>query len=259
MASRDEIVAFLDDTLHVAAVKGDDGACNGLQVQGVPEVRRVGLAVDACMEAYERAVAADCQMLVTHHGMIWGGLKSITGRMYEHVSFLMRHGLNLYGSHLPLDMHPELGNNAQLAKLLGLGDVAPFGEYRGEVIGFSGTLPQPASPKELARRLGDAIGGKPVVLEFGPATVRRVGIISGGAADDVTQAARAGLDAYITGEPAHCTFQLTRELHANMICLGHYSSETLGVRAVGQRLTERFGVENVFLDIAAPDAGWTGH
>jgi len=253
MASRDEIVSFLDDLLRTAAVKEE---CNGLQVQGVAAVRRVGLAVDACLEAYERAAAADCQMLVVHHKLIWGGgIKSITGRMYEHVNFLIRHGLNLYGSHLPLDMHPELGNNAQLAKLLTLDDVAPFGEHHGEVIGFSGTLPQPASPKELARRLGEALGGSPVVLEFGPPQVRRVGIVSGGAADMVEQACRAGLDAYVTGEPAHFAYQLSRELRANVIYLGHYHSETPGVRAVGERLTERFGVECVFLDIGAPNAG----
>jgi len=260
MISRDEIVTYLNNTLGLAATKGDDGPCNGLQVQGVSEVRRIGLAVDACLEAYERAVAAGCQMLVVHHKLIWGsGVTSITERMHEHVSFLMRHGLNLYGSHLPLDMHPELGNNAQLAKLLGLGEAAPFGEYHGETIGFSGTLPQPLSPRELARRLGDALGGRPVVLEFGPAAICRVGIVSGGAADMLDQAVRAGLDAYITGEPMHFTYQLARELHANVIYLGHYHSETLGVRAVGQRLTERFGVENVFLDIAVPDTTWSIH
>jgi len=255
MAPRDEIVKFLDDTLRTAAVK--EKACNGLQVQGVGEVRRVGLAVDACLEAYERAVAAGCEMVVAHHGLLWGDAQPITGRLYEHVSFLVRHGLSLYGSHLPLDMHPELGNNAQLAKLMGLNEVAPFGEYHGEVIGFSGTLPAPASTKELARRLGDALGCKPVVLEFGPEQVRRVAVVSGGAADMVEQAARAGLDAYVTGEPVHFAYQLSRELRTNVIYLGHYQSETLGVRALGRRLTERFGVENVFLNITAPDAGWS--
>ena len=255
MAHRDKIVGFLNDTLRTAAVK--EKACNGLQVQGVADVRRVGLAVDACLEAYERAVAADCQMLLVHHGLLWGEAMPITGRLYEHVSFLVRNGLNLYGSHLPLDMHPELGNNAQLARLMGLNEVVPFGEYHGEVIGFSGALPEAESPQALARRLGDALGGRPVVLEFGPSAVRRVAVVSGGAADMVEQAARAGLDAYVTGEPVHFAYQLSRELRTNVIYLGHYQSETLGVRALGRRLTERFGVENVFLNITAPDAGWS--
>ena len=255
MPHRDEIVKFLDDTLRTAAVK--ERACNGLQVQGVAEVRRVGLAVDACLEAYERAVAAGCEMVVAHHGLLWGEARPITGRLYEHVSFLVRNGLNLYASHLPLDMHPEFGNNAQLARVMGLNELSPFGEYHGEMIGFSGVLSQPESPQELARRLGEALGGRPVVLEFGPSVVRRVGIVSGGAADMVVQAACAGMDAYVTGEPAHFAYHLARELRATVICLGHYHSETLGVRAIGRRLTERFGVENVFLDIAAPDAGWS--
>lgn len=257
MASRDEIVQFLDQTLANPTIK--DSSCNTLQVQGVQQVRRVALAVDACLEAYQRAVAAKCQMLIVHHGLIWDGIKSVTGRAYEHVRFLIEHGLNLYGSHLLLDVHPEYGNNARLARLMGLADVKPFGEYHGMMVGYQGTLPRPTSPRQLARGLAKSLGGHPVVLECGSTQVRTVGIVSGGAGDMVGEAAKHKLDCYVTGEAVHHAYQLTRELAANVIFLGHYHSEKLGVQALGELLTQKFGVESVFLEIAAFDATNTPH
>jgi dinuclear metal center YbgI/SA1388 family protein len=253
VAERDAIVSLLDQTLRTKEIK--DSSCNGLQVQGAGAVRRVGLAVDACLEAYEKAAAAGCQMVIVHHGLIWNGLKSVTGRNYQHVRFLIEHGLNLYAAHLPLDMHEEYGNNIALARMLELRDVQPFGDYHEMLIGYQGRLPRPTTPAEIARQLAGKLGGKPVVLPNGPAQVRSVGIVSGGAGDMIEQAADAQLDCYVTGEPLHFTYQLAREVGANVIYLGHYHSETLGVQAVGRLLTERLGVESVFLDIAAFSAG----
>jgi dinuclear metal center YbgI/SA1388 family protein len=249
MATRDEIVALLDTTLRTREIQ--DSSCNGMQVEGPADVRRVGLAVDACLEAYEKAAQAGCQMLIVHHGLIWTGLKSVTGRSYRHIRFLIEHGLSLYASHLPLDMHEEYGNNVELARLMGLRDVQPFGDYRGRIIGYRGVLPAPAAPQELARRLADQLGGEPLVLPAGRATVRTVGVVSGGAADMTEQAAVAGLDCYVTGEPEHFGYQLARECGACVVYLGHYHSEKPGVQALGRLLGERLGALSVFLDIGA--------
>ena len=249
MADRDAIVALLDQTLRTAQIK--DSSCNGLQVQGAGEVRRVALAVDACIEAYEKASALRCQMLIVHHGLIWDGIKHVTGRNHQHLRFLIEHDLNLYAAHLPLDMHELYGNNIELARLLGLRDVQPFGSYHDMLIGYRGVLAEPTTASAIAARLAAKLGGKPIVLRHGPDSVKSVGIVSGGAGDMIEQAATAKLDCYVTGEPMHFTYQLAREVCANVVYLGHYHSETLGVQAIGRLLSEQLGVESVFLDIGA--------
>jgi dinuclear metal center YbgI/SA1388 family protein len=249
MAERDAIVSFLDEVLRTSQIK--DSSCNGLQVQGAMKVARVALVVDACLEAYEKAHAAGCQMVIAHHGLIWNGLTSISGRVYRHVHCLMQHDLNLYASHLPLDMHEEYGNNIGLARLLGLEEIKPFGAYHGIMIGYQGKLVRTATAQELAARLAREVGGRPRVLENGPREVRSVGIVSGGAADSAEQAAAAKLDCFVTGEPAHFSFQLARELETNVVFLGHYHSEKLGVQALGKLLTAKLGVECEFMDVGA--------
>jgi dinuclear metal center YbgI/SA1388 family protein len=247
MASRDGIVTLLDRTLRTRQIK--DSSCNGLQVQGSAKVRRVALAVDACMEAYEKASAAGCQMLIVHHGLIWNGLRDITGRAHKHVRFLIEHEMSLYASHLPLDMHEEYGNNIGLARLLKLRSLRPFGEYHDIPIGYQGRLPRPAEPREIARRLSGSLGGKAVVLPHGPRIVRTVGVVSGGAGDILEQSAAASLDCYVTGELVHFCFHIARELAANAIFLGHYHSEKLGVQALGRLLAAKLGLECVFLEL----------
>lgn len=249
MASRVEIVRLLDETLRTGQIQ--DSSCNGLQVQGAEEVRRVGLAVDASLETYEKAQAAGCQMVIVHHGLIWGGIRSVSGRVYEHVRYLLEHEINLYASHLPLDQHEEYGNNIGLARLLGLQEIKPFGIYHGTVIGYQGVLAEAMSCEEIARSLSVKTGGEPLMLAHGPEKIRSVGIVSGGAGDMVEQAASAKLDCYVTGEPVHFCYQIARELRANMVFLGHYHSEKLGVQGLGRLLQERMGVECVFLEIGA--------
>jgi dinuclear metal center YbgI/SA1388 family protein len=252
MPQLDEIVSLLDRTLRTHEIK--DASCNGLQVQGAEEVRRVGLAVDACLEAYEKAAAAGCQMLLAHHGLIWGGLRSVSGRALAHIRFLIDHGISLYASHLPLDLHEEYGNNIGLARLLELRDVQPFGDYHDMLIGCQGWLPQGSTPREIADRLAAALGGTPIVLPYGPRTIQTVGVVSGGAGDMLEQSAVAGLDCYVTGEPVHFCHQIAREVGSNVVFLGHYHSEKLGVQALGRLLTEKMGLECEFLDISTLSA-----
>jgi dinuclear metal center YbgI/SA1388 family protein len=246
MASRDEIVAYLDERLDIRGTA--DGSSNGLQVAGAEEITRLAVATDAAMATYRAAVERGCQMLFVHHGLIWGGIERVAGRERDHLKLLLDSELNLYAAHLPLDLHPELGNNAQLAETIGLVEPQPFGDYRGVAIGFSGTLKKPLSNLEMATGFQARIGGTPENLPFGPDENTSVGIVSGGGSSTLREAVDRGLDCFVTGEGRHEDHHLALEGEINVLYLGHYHSETLGVRAVGRELEQRFGVEATFID-----------
>jgi len=246
MADRRDIVARLDALLDVEEV--EDSSSNGLQVEGVETVTRVALATDAAMATFARAIDLGCEMLLVHHGIIWGGIERVTGATRRRLELLLSSGLNLYAAHLPLDLHPELGNNAVLARIAGLVDTAPFGRYRGRLIGVRGTLPEPIPAADLAERWRAEIGGEPRILPFGPDRVRTVGVVSGGGGSIIGEAVSSGLDCFATGEAEHVLHHEALEGGVSVICLGHYASETVGVRAVGEELERRFGVETVFVD-----------
>ena len=242
-----EIVDYLDARLKIAEIP--DGSCNGLQVEGAPVVTRIGLAVDACLSTYRKAVDRDCQMLIVHHGLIWDGLKSVSGYAGRQVKYLMTNNLSLYGVHLPLDMHPELGNNIQLAKMMKLKGLKPFGAFGGNrTISFQGALPAPVGIRELAEAMRKKVGGKPILVEAGPKKIKRVAIVSGGAGNLLNEAIAAGADCFVTGEPSYSHYHPAREAGINVIYLGHYHSEKCGVQALGRELEKIFGVKTVFLD-----------
>jgi dinuclear metal center YbgI/SA1388 family protein len=244
---RNKIVNYLDAFLQIDKIK--DSSCNGLQVEGVKTVKRIGLAVDACMAVYRKAAALGCQMILVHHGMIWNGLTNIRGALKEQVKFLLGKGINLYAAHLPLDMHYDVGNNAVLARRLGLGSVEPFGEYRGYRIGCRGVLPLPLSVAELGRACKKIVGGGAcTTLPFGRKKCGTVAIVSGGGSDAIPEAVERGIDCFVTGEPAHWNHHAALEARLNVLYLGHYHSETLGVKAVGKKLTKEFDAETVFID-----------
>ncbi|MBN1128141.1 MAG: Nif3-like dinuclear metal center hexameric protein [Chitinispirillaceae bacterium] len=247
MAARDALVSFLDRELSIASI--DDFSRNGLQVQGAEKISSVGLAVDACLEAYQAAARNRCQMIVVHHGLIWGGLPYITKETFTQLKFLFDHGINLYAAHLPLDLHPKLGNNAQIAKMLGIRTLKPFGRYKGTAIGYEGLLPKPLALAALSAQLERYLGGTNIVVPFGPATVRRVAVVSGSASEIIDEAILKGVDCFITGEPKHPHHHLAREAGLNVIYCGHYHSEKPGVMAVGELITKKFGIQCTFLDI----------
>lgn len=245
---RDALVAYLDEYLRVGSIQ--DSSQNGLQVEGPEEVFKVACAVDACQEIFERAVAAGAQFLIVHHGLFWEKPTRLVGPLFRRVQTLITGACALYAVHLPLDTHPEVGNNAELARLLGLQDTAPFGKYHNSAVGIGGML-DPAVPlSELVERLEQAIG-QPVlrVLAHGPAQASRVGCISGGAAFLIDQVAQARFDTFVTGEPSHSFHHYAAEYGLNVIFGGHYATETLGVRALARHLSERFGLETIFLDV----------
>jgi dinuclear metal center YbgI/SA1388 family protein len=188
-------------------------------------------------------------MVVAHHGLIWNTPRRLTGAHGRHVRFLLDQGISLYAAHLPLDLHPTLGNNAGLARLLGLVRRKPFGRYHDRVIGFQGVLPRPRTIRDLAAGLDRALGGRSVLLPFGRRMIRSVGVVSGGAAEELAEAIEKDLDCYITGEPIHACHHLALEAGINVIFAGHYHTEKPGVQAVGRWLARRFGLETVFLDL----------
>ena len=246
MANRDEIVRFLDERLDVRRVQ--DRSSNGLQVAGRTEVRKIAVATDAAMETYGRAAGEGCDMLLVHHGLIWGGIQYVTHRNHRHLKFLLERDLNLYAAHLPLDMHPEIGNNALLARGLGLAGTRPFGDYHGEKIGIAGELATPLWTIDIANRFSAVVGGEPKILPFGPASNRTIAIVSGGGGSAFTEAAEAGFDCFVTGEASHEIFHAAREAGVNVVLLGHYLSETVGVRALGDEVSARFGIPAIFID-----------
>lgn len=247
-----QIVKFLDKELRVAEFK--DSSHNGLQVENSGKVTRVCCGVDASLEFFVEAAGRGADLVICHHGLSWGdSLKRIADLNYKRLSFLIRHDMALYACHLPLDAHPRLGNNAQLCKVLGLRKVRPFGLYEGKMIGFAGELPRPMPYGEFKSLVGAVVGnGNVQTMDFGKKTVRTVGVVSGGAADEVGEAGQAGLDVYLTGEPKLFAWHFAQEYRINVVFAGHYATERFGVIAVGNDLSRRFGLKAEFVDLKVP-------
>jgi dinuclear metal center YbgI/SA1388 family protein len=245
---RDELVEYLDQLLEVEAI--EDRSNNGLQVEGAETVQRVAFAVDAGLAAFQDAAAAGAQMLIAHHGLFWGEPIMITGIQRRRLQTLLDAGVSLYGVHLPLDVHPELGNNAVLARWLDLQDTAPYGQYKGRPLIVTGSLPEEMALDAFAARVEEVLG-KPViqVWPFGRPEVRRVGIVSGGAGFLLGEVAEAGVDVYFTGEVSHTIYHQAQELGLNVVFGGHYATETAGLKALAEHLEENFELETVFLDL----------
>ena len=244
--SLDGLVRYLDDYLRIREVADDPNALNGLQVENAGEVRNVAVAVDACQAVIEQAAERGADLLIVHHGLFWSGLEPLVGRHYRRVASLVRHGIALYAAHIPLDRHPEVGNNVVLARRLGLEVRGWFGEYRGAPLGTWGELDLPR--ETVAARLREILGGPVRVIAGGPERVRRVGIITGSAGSMIPQAKRADLDAFITGEGQHWTYFDAEELGVNAFFAGHYATETLGVKALAEHIAERFQLPWSFID-----------
>jgi len=245
-----ELVRWFEILLEPDSYDAADPSRNGLQVAGNgAEIGRVAFAVDASLETIERAAAAGAGLLFVHHGLFWRESLCVTGAHYRRIKALLDANLSLYACHLPLDAHAECGNNAGLAIRLGLGNLRRFGPWHGSLIGYAGDFPAPVSLDEVIARLFPD-GKKPAhILPFGPREIRTVGIVSGGASDNVHDAIAEGLDLYITGEIEHEAYHHALENGISVIACGHYQSETVGVRLVAERLGLETGVDTVFIDV----------
>jgi dinuclear metal center YbgI/SA1388 family protein len=251
MAQIQDIIAALDELLQPSAFQ--DLGPNGLQVPGAPEVTHVLTGVSATLELHERAVALGAQLVLVHHGLFWSFHPTgLTPLLAARLRPLFKHDINLAGYHLPLDAHPELGNNALLARALGCVDVEPFGSYKGTFIGQRGRFAAPLTVSELHERVQVATGREPLFLGAGPERVGSIGIVSGSAADTLNEAVAAGLDAFLTGEPREHITAEAAEHRVHFIAAGHHATETFGVRALGELLKDRFGVKHTFFDQQNP-------
>jgi len=240
------IVEECNRLLRTAEVKDYDGAVNGLQMENRGQVSRIAAAVDATLATIRLAIRQGADLLVVHHGLFWGTSHPWTGKRYELIRLLLENNLAVYSSHLPLDMHPKLGNNAQLASALGLRKVAPFFTEKGQTLGLQTTVK--ISRDKLERKLEAALKGPVRVIPGGPETCRRIGIVTGGAGSHLKLAADEGVDTFITGEGPHWTYGMAEELGINVFYSGHYATETFGVKALSKYLSEKFKVPWVFID-----------
>jgi dinuclear metal center YbgI/SA1388 family protein len=243
-----DIVAKYDQRLRVDDY--EDAATNGLQVgPDDADVEQVAFAVDAATATIEEAVEWGADLLVVHHGIVWGGIDAVTGREYDRVRALLDGDCALYAAHLPLDGHPELGNAARLADRLGLENRAPFGAHAGEHLGSRGTAPTGFTADELAATLDDELDpeGGVQVLDFGPDTLEDVAVLTGSGADWIREAEADGVDAFVTGEGKQKLYHEAREAGISVFLAGHYATETLGVRAL-QSVADDWGVETTFVD-----------
>ncbi len=241
-----EIVGFLDEYLDVESFPDYPNALNGLQVEGPERVRRFAVAVDAS-EAVIGSVCGWADLLIVHHGLFWSGLQPLAGPHFRRVKLLVESETGLYSAHLPLDGHPEVGNAAVLAHRLGLASPEPFGVYQGTHIGCRGTLS--ATPlTDLAAALSTLTGDRVQTLPGGPDPVNGVGIVTGGGASMLHEAAAQGLDVLITGEASHHHAIDAVEAGVSVLLGGHYATEVWGVKAVRDLLEDRFGIEGRFVD-----------
>jgi dinuclear metal center YbgI/SA1388 family protein len=251
MAQRDEIIAYLDDLLEIDAFT--DYGPNGLQVPGAAEVSLVVTGVSAQRELFEQAAAAGAQLVLCHHGLFWEfHSRAIGPAMKDRLRILFDADISLAGYHLPLDAHPEVGNNALICAALGLELAEGFDEHKGRTIGFVGRSAEGIPFGELKRRCAAAFEQEPFVWECGPELVHSVAIVSGGAPGSLTDAIAAGVDAFLTGETAEHVMADARENGVHFIAGGHYATERLGIRRLGELVAERFGVDHQFVEIPNP-------
>ena len=246
MARRDEILNFARELLDLDSYH--DYGPMGMQVIGADEVTKIAAAVSSSLEAFRRTKEAGAELLVVHHGQFWeGDPRTVDLAVKRRLEALFEGNITLAAYHLALDAHPEIGNNAILARELGIVGPERFLEW-----GFGGRLGEPATLDGLARRLHEATGREPQVFAGGPERIERVAIVTGGGAKLVREAASGGYDAYVTGEPAEPTLHLARELGIHFLAGGHYATETFGIKALAERLAEHFDLTWEFLDVPVP-------
>ncbi len=250
MADLQKLIDFANAELNIAGVPDYPPALNGLQLSnGSGNVSKIAAAVDACLPVVERAVECEADLLIVHHGMFWNGARHIVGAQFEKLKLAIDNGLAIYSVHIPLDVHPKLGNNAQLLSALELnGESEPFFDWKGIQLGIRiEGLDIPTT--ELLEKVKSATGHDAMACYGGAEVTRSLGIITGGAGAEIFGVADTGIDTFITGEGPHWSYTAAEELNLNVIYGGHYATETFGVKALARFLTENFdGLDWEFID-----------
>ena len=245
MVERDTLIRFLNDYLKIDEF--DDYGPQGLQVEGKASVEKIVTAVSASLQLFEQAAATGADMIIVHHGILWDRQSSVVkGGFKNRLHALLSSDISLLAYHLPLDKHPDIGNNVLAAKQLELRHIEPFGQ-----IGFMGTS-EPMTFEELLAQVRKLYKSDPLIFPYGPDEITRIGICSGGCQRDIALAIDSGLDAFITGEVSESTMHSAKEGHIHFISAGHYATERLGIQALGDLIREEFKVEVSFLDIPNP-------
>jgi dinuclear metal center YbgI/SA1388 family protein len=237
---------------YLDAERISDYCPNGLQVEGRPQVRRIVSGVTASQALLDAALAAEADVLLVHHGYFWkGDNPCVTGMKQRRLKTLLVNDISLLAYHLPLDVHPEVGNNVQLARQLDITIEGPLEPGNPRTVGLIGSLNEPVSPRDFARRVQQVLGREPLLVE-GPQMIRRIGWCTGGGQGYIDQAIAAGVDLYLTGEASEQTFHSARENGISFIAAGHHATERYGVQALGDYLARRFAIEHLFIDCANP-------
>jgi dinuclear metal center YbgI/SA1388 family protein len=246
MASLSEIVNYTNDFLRIREIGDWDNALNGLQIENSGDVTRIGASVDASTRVLAVAAKQKVDLVIVHHGLFWPGLQPVTGTLRRQLKLAFENNIALYSAHLPLDLHPRLGNNAQLAAALGLTSNQPFFEEKGQLIGVKACVS--LSGDALDRKLQKALTGPVKAFMFGPKKTGTIGIITGGAGSEIYRVAQEGIDTFITGEAPHWAAVAADELGMNLMLGGHYATEVFGVKALAAHLSKRFKIPWAFID-----------
>jgi dinuclear metal center YbgI/SA1388 family protein len=246
MTSLRKIVDYTDDFLRIREIGDWDNALNGLQIENSGDVTKIGASVDASTRVLTAAAKQNVDLLIVHHGLFWQGLQPVTGGLRRQLTLAFENNIALYSAHLPLDLHSQVGNNAQLATALGLTSIEPFFEEKGQLIGVKARVSLPRD--ELDRKLQKALAGPVKAFMFGPKKTGTIGIITGGAGSEIYKVAQEGIDTFITGEAPHWAAVAADELGMNLLLGGHYATEVFGVKALATHLSKRFKIPWASID-----------
>jgi dinuclear metal center YbgI/SA1388 family protein len=241
-----QLVQYIDSYLRVREIGDWPNALNGLQIENSGRIKKIGAAVDASTRVLDAAAKKNIDFLIVHHGLFWPGLQSVTGALHRQLRIAFENDIALYSAHLPLDVHPKVGNNAQLTAALRFKSTKPFLEERGQPIGLKARAS--LSRDEVLRRLRKVLGGAVTSFNFGPTKTRLIGIVTGGAGSEIYRVAQENIDTFITGEAPHWAAIAAEELRINLLLGGHYTTETFGVKALAAHLSQRFKLPWEFLE-----------
>jgi dinuclear metal center YbgI/SA1388 family protein len=242
-----ELVRFLDEYLKIKEI--EDNSLNGMQIEGKSDVQTVALATDACSETFIKAASLRADMLIVHHGIFWGKQYPITGIHAERFRTLLTNGITLYAAHLPLDLHPEVGNNVELVRLTGFTPTEPFGKYHGVVIGYKGISKKAVRYETIINTIRRKLNTETIGYTFGKDRITSLAVVSGDGASMLEQVTDTDIDLFITGENDHISYHIARELKVNIIYAGHYATETLGVKSLSRVLKKEHSLNTLFIDV----------
>ena len=246
MASLSDIVSYTDRFLRIRDVGDWDNALNGLQIENSGRVKRIGATVDVSTRVLTEAGRKNVDFLIVHHGLFWPGLQPVTRWLRRQLQLAFKTDMALYSAHLPLDIHPKVGNNAQLVAALGLKSAQPFLEEKGQLVGLKTRASM--ARNELARKLRKALNGPVKFFDFGPKQICTVGVVTGAAGSEIYRVAEENIDTFITGEAPHWAAVAAEELGMNLLLGGHYATEVFGVKALAAYLSKRFRIPWEFID-----------